>query len=128
LTRDESISLILTINSGSSSIKFGLYSKGRVETGLLSGSVVGIGLGSGMFHVRGGDGKIIIENHLQPLEHSEGLKEIIEWLQVARIRRKSAIGRGRSKTTEAKKSAQLVSKPRSCVSNRRERYRGEVCL
>jgi hypothetical protein len=70
----------------------------------------------------------MIEKRLQLLEHSEALKEIIEWLQVARICRKSAIGCGRSKTTEAKKSAQLVSKPRSCISNRRERYRGEVCL
>jgi acetate kinase len=80
LMRNKRISLILTINSGSSSIKFGLYSVGRVETVVLSGSVAGIGLGSGMFHVRDRDGKTMIEKHLQPVEHSEALKEIIEWL------------------------------------------------
>jgi acetate kinase len=79
--KNESIRLILTINSGSSSIKFGLYRMGRAETVVLSGSVVGIGLGSGRFYVRDGDGKIIIENRLQPLEHPEALKELVEWLQ-----------------------------------------------
>jgi len=78
---NESVSRILTINSGSSSIKFGLYSMGRAETVVLAGSVVGIGLDSGMFHVRDSDGKIVIEKRLQLLQHREALKEIIEWLQ-----------------------------------------------
>jgi acetate kinase len=81
LMRNESIRHILTINSGSSSIKLGLFSMGSVETAVLSGSVVGIGLGSGMFSVRDGDGKIMIEEHLPLLEHGEALKEIIEWLR-----------------------------------------------
>ncbi len=79
--RNEPVSLILTVNSGSSSIKFGLYSMGSVEKVVLSGSVVGVGLDSGMFRVRGGDGKILTEKRLRLLEHSEALKEIIEWLQ-----------------------------------------------
>jgi acetate kinase len=81
MMNDQCLSGILTINSGSSSIKFGLYSMGSVETVVLSGSVVGIGLGSGMFSVRDGDGKIMIEERLQLLEHKEALKEIIEWLR-----------------------------------------------
>jgi len=67
---NEFFSRILTINSGSASIKFGLDSTGRVETVVLSGSVVGIGFGSGMFHVRNANGKIMIEKRFQLLEHS----------------------------------------------------------
>jgi hypothetical protein len=37
--------------------------------GLLA-SVVGIGFGSGMFHVRNANGKIMIEKRFQLLEHS----------------------------------------------------------
>ncbi len=74
---------ILAINSGSSSIKFGLYGMGGAEKVVLSGSVVGIGLDFGMFHVRDGDGKVVIEKRLQLLEHSKALKEIIGWLQTS---------------------------------------------
>ncbi len=81
LIKNKSVSGILTINSGSSSIKFGLYSMGRVETAVLSGSIEGIGLSSGMFHVRDVDGKIIIEKRLKPLEHHEALKELIDWFR-----------------------------------------------
>jgi acetate kinase len=81
LTKNKSVSRILTINSGSSSIKFGLYSMGEMETGVLSGSVVGIGSGSGMFCVSDANGKVMIENRLHSLEHREALKKIIEWLQ-----------------------------------------------
>jgi CIC family chloride channel protein len=49
--------------------------------GVLSGSVVGIVFGSGMFHVRDANGKIMIEKRLRLLEHSETLNEIIKWLQ-----------------------------------------------
>jgi acetate kinase len=115
LMKNESISLILTINSGSSSIKFGLYSMGEIETGVPSGSIVGIGLGSGMFRVKDAGGNIMIEKRLQPLEHGEALKEIIAWLQVARICRKSVTGHGDSKTTEAKKSASPSTRRRGVV-------------
>ena len=79
--RNETVALILTLNSGSSSIKFGMYRMGSVETLMSSGSVAGIGLGSGMFRVRDGDGKIVVEKRLPLLEHGEALKEIIGWLR-----------------------------------------------
>ncbi len=78
---DRHLTLILTVNSGSSSIKFGLYRMGRAETMVLSGSVAGIGLDSGTFRASEGDGKVVIEKPLQLLEHSEALKELIEWLK-----------------------------------------------
>jgi acetate kinase len=72
---------ILTINSGSSSIKFSLYHMGRTERLVLSGSIGGIGFGSGIFHVKAADGRTVVERHLQPQNHGAALKEIIEWLQ-----------------------------------------------
>lgn len=72
---------ILTINSGSSSIKFALYRMGSVETAVLSGSIGGIGQGSGIFHVKDGDGRTVLESHLQPRDHGAALREIIKWLK-----------------------------------------------
>ena len=72
---------ILTINSGSSSIKFALYRMGRVETEVLAGSIGGIGRGSAIFHVKDAAGKTLIERHLQLQDHAAALAEIIQWLQ-----------------------------------------------
>jgi acetate kinase len=72
---------ILTINSGSSSIKFSLYRMGSVETAVLSGTIGGIGRGSGIFHVKDGDGRTVLESHLKPRDHGAALREIIKWLK-----------------------------------------------
>ena len=72
---------ILTINSGSSSIKFALYRMERVATAELSGNIAGISRGSGTVHIKDGQGKTLFERHFQPQDHSEALKEIIKWLQ-----------------------------------------------
>jgi acetate kinase len=71
---------ILTINSGSSSIKFSLYRMGNVETQVLSGSARGIGLASGLFHIKDADGKAEIERKLRLRDHGAALHEIISWL------------------------------------------------
>ncbi len=71
---------VLTINSGSSSIKFALYHMGSVETSVLSGSIAGIGLSSGMFRIDA-NAKTIYEKHLQPQDHTEALKQVIKWLR-----------------------------------------------
>jgi acetate kinase len=71
---------ILTINSGSSSIKFALYLMGSVETRMLSGSAGGIGFASGLFHVKDPDGKTTIERKLGLRDHGAALQEIINWL------------------------------------------------
>ncbi len=72
---------ILTINSGSSSIKFSLYRMGNVKTQMLSGSARGIGLASGLFHIKDADGKAEIEKKLRLRDHGAALHEIINWLQ-----------------------------------------------
>jgi acetate kinase len=56
---------ILTINSGSSSIKFALYRMGSVETQMLSGSAADIGLASGRFHIK--DEELMIARHTYSL-------------------------------------------------------------
>jgi acetate kinase len=72
---------ILTINSGSSSIKFALYRMGRDETMIFSGSVGGIGAGSGVFRVRDGAGKSLVDTSGRMPNHNEALREITEWLK-----------------------------------------------
>jgi len=76
---------ILTINSGSSSIKFSLYRMGSVETAVLSGTIGGISRGFGIFHVKDGDGRTVLESHLQPRDHGTALREIIKWLKSSSV-------------------------------------------
>ena len=54
--------LILALNSGSSSLKFGVYHRGATdEEALLTGSAEGIGHSNGSLHIRSSDGKILVE-------------------------------------------------------------------
>ena len=54
--------LVLALNSGSSSLKFGLYFRGAVdEEPLLTGSAEGIGHSTGTFHIRSADGKSLVQ-------------------------------------------------------------------
>jgi acetate kinase len=53
--------LILALNSGSSSLKFGVYYRGATdEEPLLTGSAEGIGHANGSLHVRSSDGRSLI--------------------------------------------------------------------
>jgi acetate kinase len=80
---EEQVQRILTINSGSSSIKFALYIMGRDETAVLSGGVGGIGAGSGVLRVKDAGGKSLVEKHLQLRNHDKALKEVVGWLQAS---------------------------------------------
>jgi len=54
--------LILVLNSGSSSLKFGIYSRGETdEEPLLTGSAEGIGRGSGSLQIRTPDGTSLLQ-------------------------------------------------------------------
>lgn len=54
--------LILALNSGSSSLKFGVYYRGaRDEEALLSGSADGIGHNNGSLHIRAADGTALVQ-------------------------------------------------------------------
>jgi acetate kinase len=53
--------LILALNSGSSSLKFGIYYRGASdEEPLLTGSAEGIGHSNGKLHIRASDGKTLV--------------------------------------------------------------------
>ena len=53
--------LILALNSGSSSLKFGIYCRGATdEEPLLTGSAEGIGHNNGSLHIRSSDGRALI--------------------------------------------------------------------
>lgn len=72
---------ILTINSGSSSIKFSLYRIGRSEPIILAGEIEKIGFGNGFFRARDGSGKKLVERRLDIPDHSAALKTLFEWLK-----------------------------------------------
>src|SRR5438445_13822081 len=60
--------VILTINSGSSSLKFSLYEVGASEKLLLAGAVERIGLDSGVFRMDGREQSARIPDHDRALE------------------------------------------------------------
>jgi acetate kinase len=72
---------ILTINSGSSSLKLALYHMEQAETPALSGSLERIGLRTGLFHVKDAAGETLVERHLDLPDHDAALKALFEWLQ-----------------------------------------------
>ncbi len=72
---------ILTINSGSSSIKFSVYDVGPAERLVLVGSLDRIGLPDGRFHATGAPGQTLIERQLALPDHRAALEALFAWLQ-----------------------------------------------
>jgi acetate kinase len=72
---------ILTINSGSSSIKLGLYEIAESEKLMLSGSLTRIGLSAGAFVVEDAHGKPLIDQPADLPDHETALKMLFEWLE-----------------------------------------------
>jgi len=72
---------ILTINSGSSSIKFSLYEAGEDPRLLVSGRLERIGLQEGRFNASDRDGRSLAEKELPLPEHGAALKELFGWLE-----------------------------------------------
>ncbi len=75
-----SLNQILTINSGSSSIKFSLYKMGFREERVLSGKLEGIGEKETIFHAGSANGRSLIEKRLDSKNHKAALKVLLEWL------------------------------------------------
>ena len=70
---------ILTINSGSSSIKLSLYHMGTAETLLLSGIIGNIGQDNGFFSLTKPDGTELLGRHLDIPDHDTALRAFFEW-------------------------------------------------
>src|ERR1700691_4225476 len=67
----EKIDLILVLNSGSSSLKFGVYYRGaNDEEPLLTGSAEGIGHSNGSLHIRAADGTSLVQR--EKIHESQG--------------------------------------------------------
>ena len=71
---------VLTINSGSSSLKFSLYRMGPTETRMLSGSSERIGLRGGVWQVRDADGRTLVDENREFPDHDAALKTLLDWL------------------------------------------------
>ena len=65
---------ILTINSGSSSVKVAVFLMGTKETRTLVGHIERIGLRGGHFQIKDGDGQVLVEKHAELPDHATALK------------------------------------------------------
>ena len=74
---------ILTVNSGSSSIKVALYRMDQEETRLFSGSLEGIGSGDGRFQVHDQAGKRLFDRQTSLPDHRAVLNSLFTWLDKA---------------------------------------------
>jgi acetate kinase len=75
--------LILVLNSGSSSLKFGVYRCGLSdEEPLLMGSADGIGHSNGALQIRSADGKVLVQRKSVHESQSQALSVLAEAIQV----------------------------------------------
>ena len=72
---------ILTMNSGSSSLKYSLYHIGEGETRVLSGEIERIGLRGGVFRLRDAGGKTLLEEHPDLPDHEAALRTLLDCLR-----------------------------------------------
>jgi acetate kinase len=72
---------ILTINSGSSSIKFSLYVLGKTERLALKGELGRIGVRQGFFQAEDHQGNPLTDQELDLPDHEAALKTLVDWLQ-----------------------------------------------
>jgi acetate kinase len=77
---------ILTINSGSSSLKIALFLTGKNETLELSARIERIGLSAGHFQIKDGKGQILAEEHPHLPDHTSALNKFLKWLQKRKTR------------------------------------------
>jgi acetate kinase len=73
--------LILTINSGSSSVKTSLYRMGRSEELVAVGQLEGIGREHGHFQVADGSGKRVLDQALNLPDHAAAFRTLFDWLK-----------------------------------------------
>lgn len=78
---DQHLSRILTINSGSSSIKSSLYHIGKTERLVLLGKIERIGLSPGSFFIKGAEGETLVDQKIDLHDHDAALKVFLGWLQ-----------------------------------------------
>jgi len=75
---------ILTINSGSSSVKLAMYRMGEAEELEFSGSLERIGLRSGAFRIEDSDGQTLVDEQTDLPDHEAAFKRLFDWLHDSR--------------------------------------------
>ena len=75
---------ILTINTGSSSLKIGLYQSGAEITRILSGELERLGQTGGHFRIKDAHGVELIDHRDQFPDHSSALNAMLAWLRYNR--------------------------------------------
>jgi acetate kinase len=78
---DKHFNRILTINSGSSSVKLALYHVGPAERLVLSGKIDRIGLAGSHFEMKDADAKVLTKRELNLPDHETALQALLDWLQ-----------------------------------------------
>jgi len=71
---------VLSLNSGSSSLKFALYRMSTVEKLLLSGVISDINLKTYKFFAKDGNGQLLINEHLNKLNRQGCIEKLFDWL------------------------------------------------
>ncbi|CAE6874851.1 acetate/propionate family kinase [Paraburkholderia domus] len=87
------IPTILVLNSGSSSLKFGLFThSGADEAWLLEGSAEGIGRGDGSFSIKSPDGRVLLQQELMLESQTDALQMLARVLAEQKYERPAAVG------------------------------------
>ena len=74
-------SRVLTINSGSSSIKFALYAVGDPPKRLLSGLVDRVGVPGSTFRATGPDGQVLEDRGIDAADREQAADYLARWLR-----------------------------------------------
>src|SRR6266849_1285683 len=72
---------VLTINGGSSSIKFALYAPGESPQRLLAGEIERIGLANPVINAKGVDGQFSENHPVDAPDHEHAVDQLINWLE-----------------------------------------------
>ena len=78
---NQTVQRILTINTGSSSLKIALYEGGQEETRTLLGGVERIGLPRGRLRLTDADGTSLIDQGADLPDHGAALEAVLAWLR-----------------------------------------------
>lgn len=72
---------ILTVNGGSSSIKFALFQADRPLPRILTGQIAGIGVSQGTFSVKGADAAANFSKQVAAPDHTTAVNLLMDWIR-----------------------------------------------
>src|SRR5215467_6592917 len=83
---------ILTINSGSSSLKMAMYMVGDIASLVLSGGVNRIGSGGGRLRMSDSEGHLVLDRDIGQVDQAGAFREVAAWLDQCRPGQVDAVG------------------------------------